>query len=196
CGLQVEQQTSHSRHRAEVLELKQELHRMNNLVERGNQALQQKAQDEKTLTKLLADVQEAQEILSKHKSENNELRKEVMELRRSLQHSRVEAQFLREELRKAGEPSAGPVHHMEEKIQLLKEVERLKASLQEAEQAKVRLLERAKRHQNIHQTNQQKTENELQILNHMINKVRETLLSLPEVVKRCEQLQQLVEYIG
>ncbi|MEQ2259763.1 hypothetical protein XENORESO_017873, partial [Xenotaenia resolanae] len=152
--------------------------------------------DEKTLTKLLADVQEAQEILSKHKSENNELRKEVMELRRSLQHSRVEAQFLREELRKAGEPSAGPVHHMEEKIQLLKEVERLKASLQEAEQAKVRLLERAKRHQNIHQTNQQKTENELQILNHMINKVRETLLSLPEVVKRCEQLQQLVEYIG
>ncbi|MEQ2216271.1 hypothetical protein XENOCAPTIV_013446 [Xenoophorus captivus] len=51
-----------------------------------------------------------------------ELRKEVMELRRSLQHSRVEAHFLREELRKAGEPSAGPVHHMEEKIQLLKEV--------------------------------------------------------------------------
>lgn len=88
------------------------------------------------------------------------------------------------------------------------QVERLKAGLQEAEQAKVKLLERAKRHvstdricgaalisvhipektltvvtfiiiiiifsqQIIHQTNQQKTENELQILNHMINKVRE-----------------------
>ncbi|KAM4751507.1 sperm-associated antigen 5 [Anableps anableps] len=195
-GLQVELQTSNSRHQAEVLQLKQELLRLNSLVERGNQALQQKAQDEKTLTKLMADVQEAQEILRKHKSDNNELRQDAVELRRALQQSRVESQFLREELRRAGGPSAVPEHHMEEKIQLLKEVEKLKASLREAEQAKVKLLERAKRHQIIHQNNQQKSENELQILNHMINKVRETLLSLPEVVKRCEQLQQLVDYIG
>ncbi|XP_014904705.1 sperm-associated antigen 5 isoform X1 [Poecilia latipinna] len=195
-GLQVELQTSSSRHQAEVLELKQEVRRLSSLVEKGNQALQQKAQDEKTLTKLMADVQEAQEILSKHKSDNNELRRDAAELRRALQQSIVESQFLREELRRTGGPAAAPAHHMEEKIQLLKEVEKLKASLQEAEQAKFKLLERAKRHQIIHQTNQQKSENELQILNHMINKVRETLLSLPEVVKHCEQLQQLVDYIG
>lgn len=144
----------------------------------------------------MEDVQEAQQILSKHKSDNNELRKDVTELRRALQQSRVESQVLREELSKAGGLSAVPVRHVEEKIHLHKEVERLKAGLQEAEQAKVKLLERAKRHQIIHQTNQQKTENELQILNHMINKVRETLLSVPEVVKRCEALQQLVDYIG
>ncbi|PWA30720.1 hypothetical protein CCH79_00009171, partial [Gambusia affinis] len=195
-GLQMELQTSSSRHQAEVLELKQEVRRLSSLVERGNQALQHKAQDEKTLTKLMADVQEAQEILNKHKSDNNELRRDAAELRRALQQSRVESQFLREELRRISGPAATPAHHMEEKIKLLKEVEKLKASLQEAEQAKFKLLERAKRHQIIHQTNQQKTENELQILNHMINKVRETLLSLPEVVKRCEQLQQLVDYIG
>lgn len=195
-SLQVELQSSDSRHSAEVLELKQELRRLSSLAERGNQALQQKTQDEKTLTKLMEDVQEAQQILSKHKSDNNELRKDVTELRRALQQSRVESQVLREELSKAGGPSAVPVRHVEEKIHLHKEVERLKAGLQEAEQAKVKLLERAKRHQIIHQTNQQKTENELQILNHMINKVRQTLLSVPEVVKRCEALQQLVDYIG
>ncbi|XP_072241058.1 sperm-associated antigen 5 [Leuresthes tenuis] len=196
CGLQVAQQAASSRHQAEVSELKHQLSRLNNVVERGNRALLQCTQDEKTLTKLMADVQEAQEILNKHKTDNSELKKDVTELRRALQQANVESQFLREELRKAGGQSANPVHYLEEKIQLLKEVERLKSSLQEAEQARVKLLERAKRHQIIHQTNQQKSENELQILNHMINKVRETLLALPEVVKHCEQLQQLVEYIG
>ncbi|XP_062244886.1 sperm-associated antigen 5 [Platichthys flesus] len=195
-GLQEEQQAANSKHIAEVSELQHQLSRLNILVERGNQALQQKAQDDKTLTTLAVEIQDVQEILNKHKTDNNELRKEVVELRRSLQQSKVESQFLREELRKAGGASANPAHLMEEKIQLLKEVERLKLSLQEVEQAKVKLLERAKRHQMIHQNNQQKSENELQMLSKLISKVRETLLSLPEVVKNCEQLQQLVEYIG
>ncbi|XP_040003176.1 sperm-associated antigen 5 [Xiphias gladius] len=195
-GLQEEQQAANSNHEAEVYELKHQLSSLNSLVERGNQALQQKAQDEKTLANLSAEIQDAQETLNKHKTDNNELRKEVVELRRSLQQLKVESQFLREELKKAGCHSANQAHFMEEKIQLLREVERLKLSLQEVEQARVKLLERAKRHQMIHQSNQQKSENELQMLNNMINKVRETLLSLPEVVKNCEQLQQLVEYIG
>ncbi|XP_028273957.1 sperm-associated antigen 5 [Parambassis ranga] len=196
CALQVEHQAANNRHEAEVFELKHQLNRMSNLVERGNQALQQKAEDEKTVSMLMAEVKEAQEFLNKLKADNNELRKEVFELRRALQQSTTESQFLREELRKAGGHSANPAHFMDEKIQLLREVERLKASLQELEHARAKLLERAKRHQMIHQSNQQKSENELQILNHMINKVRETLLSLPDVVKNCEQLQQLIEYIG
>ncbi|XP_038569125.1 sperm-associated antigen 5 [Micropterus salmoides] len=196
CGLQGEQQAANSRHEAEVFELKHQVSCLNSLVERGNHALQQKAQDEKTLTKLMSDIQETQENLNKHKTESNELRKEVVELNRLFQQSKVETQFLRGELRKAGGQSANPAHFMEEKIQLLKEVERLKLSLQDVEQARVKLLDRAKRHQIIHQTNQQKSENELQMLNNMINKIRETLLSLPDVVKNCDQLQQLVEYIG
>ncbi|KAM9363717.1 sperm-associated antigen 5 [Symphorus nematophorus] len=196
CGLQVEQQAANNRHQVEVCELKHQLSRLNSLVERGNQALQQKAQDEKTITQLMSDIQETQEFLNKHKTENGELRKEVVELRRSLQQSKVESQFLRGELGKAGGESATPAHFMEEKFHLLKEVERLKLSLQEVEQARVKLLDRAKRHQIIHQTNQQKSENELQMLNNMINKVRETLLSLPDVVKNGEQIQQLIEYIG
>ncbi|XP_044203057.1 sperm-associated antigen 5 [Thunnus albacares] len=196
CGLQVEQQAANTRHEAEVSDLKHQLSRFNRLVEKGNQALQQKTQDEKTIMKLMADINEAQDLLTKHKTDNNELRKDVVELRRSLQQSQVESQFLREELRKAGGQSAKPAHFMEEKIQLLKEVERLKLSVQEVEQARGKLLERAKRHQIIYQTNQQKSENELLLLNTMINKVRETLLSLPDAVKNCEQLQRLVEYIG
>uniref|UniRef100_A0A3Q3MPT7 Sperm associated antigen 5 n=1 Tax=Mastacembelus armatus TaxID=205130 RepID=A0A3Q3MPT7_9TELE len=195
-GLQREQQAAERRHEAEVLELKHQLRHLNSLVEKGNQALQQKTQDEKVVTKLVAEIQAVQEILNKHRTDNNELRKEVVELRRSLQEAKVESQFLHEELRKAGGQSANPANVMEEKIKLLKEVERLKVNLQEVEQARVKLLERAKRHQMIHQSNQQKSENELHMLNNMINKVRETLLSLPEVMKNCEQIQHLIEYIG
>ncbi|XP_034543735.1 sperm-associated antigen 5 [Notolabrus celidotus] len=196
CVLQGEQQAANSMHEDEVFELKHQLNRLNNQVEKGSQAMQQKAQDEKTVMKLMSEIQEAQDYLNKHKMENNEMRKEVVELRRSLQQSKVESQFLRGELRKAGGLSPDPAHFMEEKIQLLKEVERLKLSLQEVEQARAKLLDRAKRHQVIHQTNQQKSEKELQMLNNMINRVRETLLSLPEEVKKSEQLQQLVGYIG
>ncbi|KAJ0050750.1 hypothetical protein NL108_005896, partial [Boleophthalmus pectinirostris] len=52
-------------------------------------------------------------------------------------------------------------------------MEKLRMSLQAEEQARNKLLERAKRHQGIYLTNQQKSEKELQMLNNMINKVRE-----------------------
>lgn len=51
-----------------------------------------------------------------------ELRKEVLELRRSVHHSKIESQFLREELRKVGGISVNPAHSLDEKIQLIKEV--------------------------------------------------------------------------
>lgn len=96
----------------------------------------------------MSDIQETQDILSKHKAESNvrrdvdaifkgdskfvlakivmfilqRVRKEVVELRRSLQQSQVETEFLRGELGKAGGQLVSPAHSMEEKIQLLKEV--------------------------------------------------------------------------
>ncbi|KAK5865625.1 hypothetical protein PBY51_019879 [Eleginops maclovinus] len=195
-GLQVEQQSANNRHEAEASALKLKLSHLNSLCEKGNQALQQKAQDEKTMKMLMSEVLETQEILNKHKIESNELRKQVVELRCSLQESQVESQYLRVELGKAGSQSANPAQLMEEKIQLLREVERLKLSLQEMEKSRVQLCDRAKRHEFIHQTNQQKIEKELQMLNKMITKVRETLKSLPVFVKNCEQLQKLIDYIG
>ncbi|KAF7223591.1 sperm-associated antigen 5 isoform X2 [Nothobranchius furzeri] len=175
----------------------QELHNtICSLQGEQHQILQQRAQDEKILSKLMVDVQEAQEIVTKHKTDNSELRKELVELRCALQLERVESQCLRDELRKAGGRSANSAVHMEEKIQLLREVERLKTDLQDVEQARVKLLERAKRHQTIHQTNMLKNEKEIQVLNNVIQTVRETLQSIPEVVKGCEALQQLTESIG
>lgn len=55
CGLQVEQEAANNRHQAEVFELKHQLSRLNNLVERGSQALQQKAQVRNTVHLLSGD---------------------------------------------------------------------------------------------------------------------------------------------
>ncbi|XP_049576261.1 sperm-associated antigen 5 [Syngnathus scovelli] len=189
-------QDANSKHKAEESELKLQLSRMRTQAERCDLALQQQAQDSKTITKLMNDVTEAQEQMIKYRLDYNELRKETTELRRSLQQSETEAQILRAEFRKTDGQTAGEVDVKEEKLLLLKEVDRLKTSLREMEQTRHKLLERAKRHQQIQQMNQQKCENEVHMLNNMINKVRETLRSLPEAVKTCEQLQQLLEYLG
>lgn len=44
CRLQVEHEAASNRQQAETFELKHQLNRLNSLVERGNQALQQKTQ--------------------------------------------------------------------------------------------------------------------------------------------------------
>lgn len=44
CRLQVEHEAANNRQQAETFELKHQLNRLNTLVERGNQALQQKTQ--------------------------------------------------------------------------------------------------------------------------------------------------------
>ncbi|KAM6971953.1 sperm-associated antigen 5, partial [Aplochiton taeniatus] len=194
--LQGEQQSQASRHAAVEKELRERLDRLGSQADRSAQALQQKTQDDKILTKLSMEVNEAMELLDKHKATNAELRAEVAELRRSLHQSQVEAQALREELGKARNPSTNPMESLDEKIRLLKEVERLKGCLQEGDQARVKLLERAKRHQTVHQTNQAKLENELRVLDNMIERARKTLSSVPDVVKNCEKLKRLVEYLG
>ncbi|XP_061737007.1 sperm-associated antigen 5 [Nerophis ophidion] len=187
---------ANSQHESEVFDLKHELNRVTTLMEKGKHALQQKAQDEKMVEKLIADVNEAHELVTKQKNDYNDLRKEAAELRRSLKETQTEAQFLRAELAKAGHQTDGDALFMDEKLKLLKEVDRLKTALQEAEKARGKLLERAKRHQMIHQMNQVKSEKELHMLNNMINKVREVLLCLPDVMKNSEHLQQILEYLG
>ncbi|CAL8330025.1 unnamed protein product [Merluccius merluccius] len=189
CDLQREQQAAASRQRDELAQLTNQLSRLSGQVEKGSLALQQKTQDEKALMNLFDEVNEARETLNKHKTEN-------LELRRMLQQSQVEARALRDELREAGSASASTAHLMDQKIELLQEVERLKEGLEKAEQTRTKLLDRAKRHQMVYQTNEQRMENELRMVDHMVERARKTLMSIPDVVQGCEELRKLVDYIS
>ncbi|XP_057698481.1 sperm-associated antigen 5 [Corythoichthys intestinalis] len=193
-SLETTLQAENSQHKAEVSELNRQLSLVQHQAARQEQARQQQEQSQKIIAELMANVTEAQEMSTKHSLECHELRRETSELRRSLQRSQAEVQILHGELMKAAGQTAGDI--IEEKLVLVKEVERMKKKLQETEQTKAKLLERAKRHQMIQQMNMEKCENELQMLSNMVSKVRQTLLSVPEVVNNCEKLKMLSDYLG
>ncbi|KAL1282383.1 hypothetical protein QQF64_001186, partial [Cirrhinus molitorella] len=191
CGLQEVLQEESQRHKLEVSELRQNMDRLQTQVDKDAAVLQQKAQDERNLRKLCSEMEENLEAAHKYKAENSELRREVADLRRLEQQAQVEAQVLREELNRTGVQSAA----LDERIKLLREVEKLKANLMETEENRAKVLERAKRHQRVHAVNQSKLERELHLLDDMIETVRQTLSSIPDLVKSCPELQKLVELL-
>ena len=71
---------------------------------------------------LLTELDQVTELLQSHRTDNTQLSQEVVQLRRSLHQSEVEAQAMREELSKAGSQSASSMNAMDDKIRLLKEV--------------------------------------------------------------------------
>ncbi|KAK3554325.1 hypothetical protein QTP70_020802, partial [Hemibagrus guttatus] len=193
--LQGEMQVQKSRHTAEGAELKQQVARLKCQVEKDAQVLQQKTQDEKALRKLCSELEEKMEAAQKHRAENSELRREGADLRRALMQSQVEVQALRAELRSTSQSATG-MKELEDRVRLLREVEKLKANLMEVEESRAKLLERAKRHQMVHAMNQSKLERELHLLDDMIEAVRKALSSVPDVVNSCPELQKLLEYLG
>ncbi|GAA6081840.1 sperm-associated antigen 5, partial [Tachysurus ichikawai] len=193
--LQEEMVAQNNRHTAEGAELKQQVARLKCQAERDTQVLQQKTQDEKALRKLCSELEEKMEAAQKHRAENSELRREGADLRRALMQSQVEVQALRAELKSTGQSASG-TNDLEDRIRLLREVEKLKANLMEVEESRSKLLERAKRHQMVHAMNQSKLERELHLLDDMIEAVRKALSSVPDVVNSCPELQKLVEYLG
>ncbi|XP_076830697.1 sperm-associated antigen 5 [Brachyhypopomus gauderio] len=195
-NLQEALQAESDRHMEAEAELRQQVSRLKAQVEKGTQVLHQKTQEEKALRKLCSDLEETVQTEQKHRAENSELRREGVELRRALQQSQVEVQALREELLRSANQTSASTKQLDDRIHLLKEVEKLKVSLTEVEESRTRLLERAKRHQMVHSMNQSKLERELHLLDDMIETVRKTLSSIPEVVKNSPELLKLVDFIG
>ncbi|XP_049337589.1 sperm-associated antigen 5 isoform X5 [Astyanax mexicanus] len=194
--LQETLQNESHRNKVAEAELKQQVIHLKTQVEKDAQVLHQKTQDEKALRKLCSELEENMEAASKFRAENNELRREGAELRRMLQQSQVEVQALRAALTRSGDQSAASSKELDDRIRLLREVEKLKAKLSEVEESRSKLLERAKRHQMVHTMNQSKLERELHLLDDMIEAVRKALSSVPEVVRNCPELQKLVKFLG
>ncbi|XP_051993232.1 sperm-associated antigen 5 [Xyrauchen texanus] len=196
CDLQEALLSASQTHMLEVLELRQNVDRLQAQVEKDAAVLLQKSQEEKRLRKLCSELEENTEASHKYRAENSELRREVGDLRRMELQARVEAQVLREELKQTGVQSAASTNALDERIKLLREVEKLKANLMETEENRAKVLERAKRHQRVHAMNQSKLERELHLLDDMIETVRQTLSSIPDLVKSCPELQKLLEFLG
>uniref|UniRef100_A0A8C9WAY4 Si:dkey-25o16.4 n=1 Tax=Scleropages formosus TaxID=113540 RepID=A0A8C9WAY4_SCLFO len=194
CSLRGELQVLTIKHSSEVADLRVQMQRLQARVDKDAEVLQHKAQEERTLKKLCSELDQSRELLQQYRSENSDLRRELTGLRHSLQQAELEAQVLREELSTTGAHSE--LETLNERLELRKEVAKLKRNLMEVEDSRGKLLERAKRHQLVHETNQKKSERELHLLDKMIDTVRQTLSSIPAVVQNCEELQKLVTYLG
>ncbi|MGH0181138.1 UNVERIFIED_CONTAM: hypothetical protein FKN15_006306 [Acipenser sinensis] len=120
----------------------------------------------------------------------------MAELQDSLQMAETEALALREELSKRRTETGQGDSWVEEKILLRKEVRKLTERLLEAEDGKSKLLSRAIRHRAVFEENLRKSDQELKGLDEMIEAVRRTLSSIPNVVANCEELKNLQTYLG
>ncbi|MGH0173321.1 UNVERIFIED_CONTAM: hypothetical protein FKN15_065060 [Acipenser sinensis] len=134
------------------------------------------------------------EELSKRRTETGQGDSWVEE--KILLRKETEALALREELSKRRTETGQGDSWVEEKILLRKEVRKLTERLLEAEDGKSKLLSRAIRHRAVFEENLRKSDQELKGLDEMIEAVRRTLSSIPNVVANCEELKNLQTYLG
>ncbi|XP_058856632.1 uncharacterized protein LOC117430518 [Acipenser ruthenus] len=181
---------------SEVSDLKGEIEGLQTKIELQNQALKRKAEKEKELEKLCEEYEASRQLFHSQRSETVSLRREMAELQHSLQMAETEALALREELSKRQTETGQGDSWVEEKILLRKEVRKLTERLLEAEDGKSKLLSRAMRHRAVFEENLRKSDQELKGLDEMIEAVRRTLSSIPNVVANCEELKNLQTYLG
>ncbi|XP_041097230.1 sperm-associated antigen 5 [Polyodon spathula] len=181
---------------SEVSDLKEEIEGLQTKIELQNQALKRQAEKEKELEKLCEEYEASRQLFHRQRLETVSLQREMAELQHSLQMAETEALTLREELSKRRTETGQGDSWVEEKILLRKEVRKLTERLLEAEDGKSKLLARAMRHRAVFEENLRKSDQELKGLDEMIEAVRRTLSSIPDVVANCEELKNLKTYLG
>ncbi|XP_053561204.1 sperm-associated antigen 5 [Bombina bombina] len=125
--------------------------------------------------------------------EREEMFHEHNTLKRSLQMYENEAKILKDELAKNYKEAARD--WIQEKLILHQDLAKLRSMLHDTENTKSEIVHRAMKHRNILEGNLARSESELQKLDNLIEKIREALLSIPEVVSSCEKLRQVMEYL-
>lgn len=167
-------------------------------IEKLNQALCLRYENEKELQeviqqqneKILEQIDKSGELIS--------LRGEVMQLTRSLRRAETEAKVLQETLEGQMDPSCLPMatSWIQEKVWLSQEVDKLREMFLEMKNEKAELMIKFQSHRNILEENLRRSDKELKKLDDIVQHIYETLLSVPEVVNGCKELQGLLEFLS
>ncbi|XP_059127271.1 sperm-associated antigen 5 [Peromyscus eremicus] len=167
-------------------------------VEKLNQALCLCYKNEKELQEV---IQKQNEKLLGQIDRNGELislREEVTQLTRLLRHAETETKVLQEALEGQLDPSCQlmATEWIQEKVSLSQEVDKLRVMCLELKNEKAKLVVKYQSHRNILEENLRRSDTELKKLDDTIQQIYETLLSVPEVVKSCKELQGLLEFLS
>ncbi|CAD7667581.1 unnamed protein product [Nyctereutes procyonoides] len=167
-------------------------------IEKLNQALCLRYKNEKELQeviqqqneKILEQIDKSGELIS--------LREEVTQLTRSLRRAETETKVLQETLAGQLNPDCQPMatNWIQEKVWLSQEVEKLRVMFLEMKNEKAKLMVKFQSHRNILEENLRRSDKELKKLDDIVQHIYETLLSIPEVVRGCKELQGLLEFLS
>ncbi|XP_077021415.1 sperm-associated antigen 5 isoform X2 [Tamandua tetradactyla] len=167
-------------------------------IEKLNQALCLRYKNEKELQeviqqqneKILEQIDKSGELIS--------LREEVAQLTRALRHAETETKVLQETLAGQLDPDCQPMatNWIQEKVWLSQEVDKLRVMFLEMKNEKAKLMAKFQSHRNILEENLRRSDKELKKLDDIVQHIYETLLSIPEVVKGCKELQGLLEFLS
>ncbi|XP_054565198.1 sperm-associated antigen 5 isoform X3 [Eptesicus fuscus] len=167
-------------------------------IEKLNQALCLRYKNEKELQeviqqqneKILEQIDKSGELIS--------LREEVTQLTRSLRRAETETKVLQETLAGQLDPNCQPMatNWIQEKVWLSQEVDKLRVMFLEMKNEKEKLMVKFQSHRNILEENLRRSDKELKKLDDIVQRIYETLLSIPEVVRGCKELQELLEFLS
>ncbi|KAM9209424.1 sperm-associated antigen 5 isoform 1-T1 [Dugong dugon] len=167
-------------------------------IEKLNQALCLRYKNEKELQeviqqqneKILEQIDKSGELIS--------LREEVAQLTRSLRRAETETKVLQETLAGQLDPDCQSMatDWIQEKVWLTQEVDKLRMMFLEMKDEKAKLMVRFQSHRNILEENLRRSDQELKKLDDIVQHIYETLRSIPEVVRGCKELQELLEFLS
>lgn len=167
-------------------------------IEKLNQALCLRYKNEKELQEVIQ--QQNEKILEQIDKDGEliSLREEVTQLTRSLRRAETETKVFQETLASQVDPNCQPMATgwIQEKVWLYQEVDKLRAMLLEMKNEKEALMTKFQSHRNILEENLRRSDKELKKLDDIVQHIYETLLSIPEIVKGCKKLQELLEFLS
>lgn len=188
----------HSRLQAQEEEHQEALKAKEADMEKLNQALCLLRKNEKELLeviqkqneKILGQIDKSGQLIN--------LREEVTQLTQSLRRAETETKVLQEALEGQLDPSCQlmATNWIQEKVFLSQEVSKLRVMFLEMKTEKEQLMDKYLSHRHILEENLRRSDTELKKLDDTIQHVYETLLSIPETMKSCKELQGLLEFLS
>lgn len=167
-------------------------------IEKLNQTLCLRYKNEKELQEV---IQQQNEKILEQIDKNGELirlREEVTQLTRSLRRAETETKVLQETLAGQQNSDCQPMdtNWIQEKVWLSQEVDKLRVMFLEMKNEKAKLMVKFQSHRNILEENLRRSDEELKKLDDTVQHIYETLLSIPDVVKGCKELQGLLQFLS
>ncbi|XP_077336554.1 sperm-associated antigen 5 isoform X2 [Lithobates pipiens] len=193
-SLKEELQNQRYQHKCDVRDLQDKIDKLTKI----NGVLEEKiTSKEKHIRKLQELVHHHEQKIIQQITKMNETEDVIQEnskLKLSLKQCESNVEVLKRML--VQNPSDTERNWIEEKLMMHKDLTALNIKLNDVEYSKSEVVQRLMRHRDVLEGNLARSEAEVKKLDDIIEKIREALLSVPDIVNQCDTLRQLKEFLN